>query len=226
MLLVDGHPLIGQALTTALRTDPTLETVHVLEDALDAERCIREARPDVAILNGLFQELRAARSTSRLRAVLPDLRVLVLTAVVDDDTLAACVRAGASGYLTKDCTVAELIEAVKRAHRGEILYSPDTLVALLSRPKPHEITHPLTPREQEALQAMADGLTVVETAGQMAIAVDTVRTHIKNSISKLGARSRLEAVMIGLRAGIIELRSVDASPGHDPSSSRVRQLVP
>jgi DNA-binding NarL/FixJ family response regulator len=225
VLLVDGNPLIGEALTAALRAEPVIEMLEVLDDAFAAERYIRGACPDVVILNCLFRGIRVAQSTSRLRATLPGLKVLVLTTLVDDDTLAACIRAGASGYLTKDCTIAELIDGIKRAHRGEALFSPDALVSLLSRPKRHEITCTLTPREQEVLQAMADGLTVVETARQMAIAADTVRTHIKNSIGKLGARSRLEAVMLGLRTGIVELRNVDVSPGQGASRSRARQLV-
>src|SRR3954447_19527312 len=225
VLLINSHRLFGEALCTVLRVDPSLDVLDLQEDALHAEPYVRTARPDVVVLECLFPETRAAQSIAMLMMALPGLKILVLTAVVDIDTLAACVQAGASGHLTRDCTIWQLIDAIKRAHVGEMLFSPEALISLLTGPKRHERAHTLTAREHEVLQAMADGLTVAETAERMAIAVDTVRTHIRNCMGKLGARSRLEAVLIGLRAGIIELRTPDVSAISHISGSRAQPLV-
>lgn len=211
ILIINGHRLIGEALATVLRTDPSLDVLDLQKGALHAESYIRTACPDVVVLDGPIPEIRAARSIAMLLMAVPTLKILVLTAALEENLLAACVRAGASGHLTQDCTPEEFIDAIKRVHGGERLFSPEALISLLTTQNRPESTYTLTAREHEVLQAMADGLTVTATAEQMAIAVDTVRTHIRNGMGKLGARSRLEAVLIGLRAGIIELRKLDVS---------------
>ncbi len=184
-----------------------LEVLPVLVDPHLAEAYVRDTIPDVVLLDGLFDSGEAAYNTRLLRAAHPPLKVLVLIRSVEHQLLANCIRAGASGYLTCEGTIAQALAAIKRVHAGELLLAPETVLAWLTQPEPGKSPTALTAREQEVLQAMADGLTVAEAAERMMIAIDTVRTHLKNAKSKLGVRSRLEAVMVGLRAGLVELQT-------------------
>ena len=212
VLLLDAHQLLAEALTIVLGADPDLEVVGSVADPRRALAQVRQARPDVVLMSYFLMHQDDARLAAALRSELPQLKILILTSTVDENTLFACVQAGAVGYVTKDRPPSELADAIKRVHAGEVLFAPNLLVKLLTRSQRQSETaisgpsvEPLTPRELEVLRAVATGMSTEEAAAHLGITVHTMRTHLKNVMIKLQARSKLEAVIVALRAGLIQL---------------------
>jgi DNA-binding NarL/FixJ family response regulator len=212
VLLVHEHQLLAEALAIVLEADPALEVVGALANPDVVAAQVRRRGPDVALVTHLPPRLDGACLTAALRAEFADLKVVMLTAAADEDTLSACIQAGAVGCVTMDRPPAEVVRAVKRAHAGETLFASDVLLNLLTRPpdpgREPELqppTQPLAPRELEVLQAVATGLSTEEAAARLGISVHTVRTHLKRALGKLGVRSKLEAVLVALKGGLIEL---------------------
>ncbi len=212
VLLVDSHQLLARALAIVLGADPDLEVVGAQRDATLAAECISRTRPDVVLVSYPMLLTEAAHLTELLRVEYPDTKVLVLTSTVDEATLQVCVRAGAVGCVAKDRPPVELVRAIKQVHAGEVLFTPSVLVRMLagarhtmSKPDASQASSSLGPRETEVLQSLAAGLTTDEVATHLGISVHTVRTHLKNAMSKLSARSKLEAVMVALKDGLITL---------------------
>jgi DNA-binding NarL/FixJ family response regulator len=205
VLLVHPERLFGEALAAALGGDPALAIVGVETRPQQAVARAREARPDVALLTDAFAVRPVAQCIAEMRAAATALKPLVLATRHDEEVIRACMHAGAIGYTTTDDSVAELGEAIKRAHAGEILLPPHLLADLSRRPSRPPARPPLGPRELEVLQVLATGSTAEEAAGQLLITVHTLRTHLRNALPKLGAHSKLEAIILALQHGLIEL---------------------
>jgi DNA-binding NarL/FixJ family response regulator len=220
VLIIDAHQLLAQALARVLNNDPQLEVVGTQGDPDLAVEAVRRTQPDVVLMSYPMMQLNGGELSTALRTESPNARVIVLTSAEDQQTLLACVQAGAVGYLNKDNPPTELISAIKQVHAGDVLFPSARLVSLLAqlrlkhRTEAPDVTRSLTPRELEVLRHLAMGMSTVEVACRLGIAVHTVRTHQKKLLSKLQARSKLEAVLFGLRAGLIELS--DNAP--DPST--------
>jgi DNA-binding NarL/FixJ family response regulator len=212
VLLADGHLLLAEALSHVLAADPMLHVVGVQTNPEAIGEHVRRTDPDLLLLSYFFMEHDDGRIARALRNQFPALPLLILTSSDDDQTIFSCVQHGAVGYVNKDRFTADLVGAIKRVSRGEVLFPSDVLVKLLTRAsqeqataRPEPSVQPLAPREIELLQAVAGGLTTGEVAARMNITVHTVRTHLKHILTKLGARSKLEAVVTALRHGMIEL---------------------
>ncbi|MER3457494.1 MAG: hypothetical protein C4309_01515 [Chloroflexota bacterium] len=138
---------------------------------------------------------------------------MILTSATEDEVLLRAIDAGASGFITKHRAINDVIAAVRAAHAGEMLIPPAMLLGLLSRlyqrqrqeEQARARLEPLTPRERQVLQALAQGLDNRETARRLRISPNTVRTHLQNAMSKLGVHSKLEAVVMALKYGLIEV---------------------
>jgi DNA-binding NarL/FixJ family response regulator len=207
VLLADSHQLLAQALATALRADAELEVVGVEPHLTTA--LLHRARPDVLVLSYLLMLTHRAHLVG-LRADFPDLKIIVLTAVLDEETLAACVQSGAVGCVVKHQSPADLGRAIRRVHAGEVLFSPELLARLLRRsPDPGPAPRPppagLRPREREVLRALAEGLSAAEVAERLAISPHTARSHLRGAMRTLEAHSTMEAVLRAAGAGLIEL---------------------
>jgi DNA-binding NarL/FixJ family response regulator len=214
VLVVGGHQLLADSLAIALSADPGLEVMGSETDPERALTRIRRVRPDVVLLNNSLGGSDCAEVICRLRTEAPDLKIIVLTSYSDDeDSLLACVQAGASGHQTTDRQPNELVDSIKRVHAGELDFAPDVLVNLMTRPRspgpppraPEARTPPLAPRELQVLQTVATGMSTGDAASALGITVHTVRAHLKNVMSKLQAHSKLEAVIFALKRGLIEL---------------------
>ena len=203
VLLVGAHRLVAEALGLALGADPELEVVDVRTEAGPAVDRVHETWPDVVLLDGSHTQRAAAELTATLRTALPELQIIVLNGTIDEDTLSAYVRAGAAGYFSNDGSLAELIHSIKQVHMGQVLFAPDQLVNLLTRPHSARLTQPLAPREAEVLQVLATGVSTEEAAAKLGISVHTLRTHVKKAITKLGVRSKLEAILLAIKEGLI-----------------------
>jgi DNA-binding NarL/FixJ family response regulator len=204
VLLADSHQLLAQALAVALGAAPDLEVVGVQPHLATAG--LRRARPDVLVLSYFLLLTHRAQLDAELRAEFPELKIVVLTAALDEETVAACVQAGAVGCVTKHHSPAELVRSIRRVLAGEVLFAPEVLVGLL-RPAPRPRAAPSSPttRERQVLQALAEGLSTDEVAERMVISHHTVRSHLKAAMAKLEARTKLEAVVSAINQAVITL---------------------
>ena len=213
VLVVGGHQLFADALAIVVGSDPSIEVVGTERDAEQAPARIRRTQPDVVLLNHFHEDSDCADVIARLRSEDDGLKVIVLTSAGDThEALYACVQAGAAGHQTTDRQPTELVDSIKRVHAGEMVFSPDVLVNLMTRPRPAPpprpalaTPQPLAPRELQVLQAVASGMSTGDAAVALGITVHTVRAHLKNVMTKLQAHSKLEAVIVALKRGLIEL---------------------
>ena len=209
VLVVERQRVFAAALAAVLAADPDLEIVGHLQGLGERLEDIVGMQPDVAVANFALLGPDAGYVTA-LHAKRPETKVLVLAETLDEATLAACARTGTAGGVAMDTSPDDLARAIKRVHAGEVLFAAHVLFRLLSQPRrgavlaaPAHLHEALGPREREVLEAAAAGLSTDETAARLSISTHTVRTHVKNVLSKLGARSKLEAVMIAIRMGLI-----------------------
>jgi DNA-binding NarL/FixJ family response regulator len=206
VLIVDDERLFAELLRVALRSADGIEVIDVVHDVQTAVRRMTEARPDVVLADYHLPDGTGSDIARTVRATLPDTSVLILTGDPSVTVLSDVARSGAVGHLTKDRPFDEVVEGVRAAALGEILFAPSELQRLLlereSRPRPLE---PLTARELEVLQLLAEGASTTQASDQLGISSATLRAHVQAILRKLGAHSRLEAVAEAARLGVITL---------------------
>ena len=205
VLIVDDHEVVASSLAMVLEAEPDLSIVGRAATLAEARSQLPSALPDVMLLDHRLPDGDGVSAIRELRALCPGVEVVVLTASSDDQLLMAAVDAGAAGFLSKSSGIDRLIEAVRAAAVGESVISPDLLVQLLTgaqRERQPQRT-PLTEREREVLSLVADGLSNAAIAERLDVSVHTVRHHIARLSGKLGAHSKLEALSIAVRQGLI-----------------------
>lgn len=205
VLVVDDHEVLAASLAHVLDDEPDFLSVGVAGTLEKARSMIRSTAPDVLLLDHRLPDGDGVAAIPELLALRPSLRVVVLTASAADHVLVAAIEAGASGFLSKTRSLAEVTSAVRSAATGEAVISPEMLARLLPRlsrggGRRHE---ELTEREREVLDLVADGLTNAAIADKLVVSVHTVRNHIANLSAKLGAHSKLEALSIAVREGLL-----------------------
>ena len=213
VLVVDDQTLFREALTTLLAVREELDVVGTAANGAQALELVAALRPDVVLMDLRMPVLDGVATTRRLRVEHPEVRVLVLTTFDGDDELFPALRAGAVGYLLKDATTPQLLEAVLAAARGESALQPSVAAKVLARlsqlpdlpnePRPQPLVDPLTPRELEVLQALADGLSNREAAERLYLSEGTVKNHVTNVLAKLGVRDRTQAALRARALGLL-----------------------
>jgi len=182
----------------------TVGTFASMEEALAK---IVALAPDIALCDIELPGMSGIEGVRRMRALLPDLQILMLTVFADNDHVFEAICAGASGYLLKDTPPARLVEAIRELHEGGAPMSPEIarkVVAMFSKvvpPKREE--HRLSARELEILQLLAEGHSYKTAAKALGLSLDTIRFHIRNIYEKLHVHSKSEAVVLALRKGIV-----------------------
>ncbi len=204
-VLLVGTRLYVEALASVLDAQDDLQIVGVLSDPFLVAPDVCDTQPDVTVMDQSADWIDIPNLIATLRRAHAGTRVVVLGDSLDRNLLSACVRAGAAGYRTTDCTVADLVRSIRQVHNGEALFEPDTLVDLLTFSAIPRLSQPLAPRELEVLKVLATGLSTGEAAAQLRISIHTVRTHLKKAMTKLRARSKLEAIILAHRDGLIDL---------------------
>jgi DNA-binding NarL/FixJ family response regulator len=210
VLLVDDHQLLTGSLSQLLAQEPDMEVVGVAGTVAEAKAMARE-RLDVVLMDYRLPDGTGAEAARSIKARWPEARVVMLTALNDDETVLESIQAGADGYVTKDRAVEDVVGAVRAAHAGEILLPRSVIMGIAervaaARDRGGDRRHaePLTPRELEVLRALTDGLSTPEICDRLFIAPNTLRTHVQNIMAKLRVHSKLEAVAFGLRHGLVE----------------------
>jgi DNA-binding NarL/FixJ family response regulator len=205
ILLVDDHGVVRQGLRMYLALDPELEVVGEAANGADAVRLAHELLPDVVLMDLLMPVMDGIAATAAIRRELPGVEVLALTSVLEDSAVYGAMRAGAIGYLLKDTEAGELCQAIKAAAAGQVQLSPPVAARLLREVPAPQHPEPLTERETEVLQHLAQGKSNKEIAAALVIAEKTVRTHVSSILGKLGVTSRTQAALHALRSGLVSM---------------------
>lgn len=209
VLIVDDHLAFARAVALRLQAEPDLEVVACTRSAAEGEAAARRMDPHVVLAGVESGDDDGIQMVSRLRSGKPSLRVLVLGSEEDAVVACAAVRAGASGFLTMAAPVDELVRAVRGVGRDETWISPRLLTDVLRKLQElpqlsgeQALVETLSRREREVLTLMMAGLDRSEIARQLFVSANTVRTHTRNLMAKLGVHSSVEAVSLALRAGL------------------------
>jgi DNA-binding NarL/FixJ family response regulator len=203
ILLTETRALLAGAIAVALGLDPKIQVIRATSSIASRPIGLLAAAVDVLIID-------TVSTVTQLRKEFPNLKVVVLGAAGDLGATLASVRGGAAAYVCETSTPDALADVIRRVHAGEAAYESSVLLALLQRPNltptpHHRRTARLSERELEVLRATAMGSSTTEAADTLGISLNTLRTHLKNILVKLEARSKLEAVIIAIREGRIQL---------------------
>ncbi|MBO9534323.1 MAG: response regulator transcription factor [Solirubrobacteraceae bacterium] len=217
-MLVDDDELVRRGLRLILSSDPALDVVAEAEDGDVALRRAAHHRPDVVLMDVRMPHMDGITATRELIAHVPDASVLILTTFEEDEYVLGALRAGASGFLLKRSTPEELLRAVHVVADGDALLSPTVTRRVIERfvkePAVSAAAEPglaeLTPRELEVFLLIARGRSNREIGAELTVEETTVKSHVRNVLMKLGARDRIQAVILAYEYGAI-------SPGEHPS---------
>ncbi|NED15826.1 response regulator transcription factor [Streptomyces sp. SID9124] len=205
IILADDHTVMRAGLVALLGSEPTLDIVGEASNGREAVDLVERLRPDVALLDLRMPVLDGVGATTEIVAGAVPTRVLILTTYDTDADIERGVEAGATGYLLKDATREQLVEAIHAASRGETVLAPrvaQRLVAKMRRPAPVA----LTARESDVLEAVADGLSNAEIGRRLFIGEATVKTHLLRIFAKLDVNDRTRAVVVALDSGLLKRR--------------------
>ena len=206
VLLVEDHEMVATGLRAVLDSEPDMAVVGWARTADEGFDLARELKPDVVLMDYRLPDADGASTASRILAELPGVAVLLVTGVETEAAVAAALDAGCAGFVSKGRGVTELAGAIRSAAGGAAVFPTELLasVARHGRDTPG-VGHDLTAREREVLNMLAAGHGTVEIAQELVVSMHTVRNHVRNILTKLGARTKLEAVVTAARAGLVEV---------------------
>ncbi len=209
LMLADDHRMLREGLSRSM-TEHGFDVVGEARDGVEAVNMAYSLSPDVVLMDVSMPEMDGVEACRQVRSSAPDTKVVMLTMHADQDVLANAIRAGACGYLVKDCSTEDIAGAVRLASSGETALSPQLAASMLDEVRkldmaPAREERVVTKREEEVLQLIADGCSTSEVAGQMYISQKTVKNHLASIYQKLDARDRTQAVLQAVRMGIVSL---------------------
>jgi DNA-binding NarL/FixJ family response regulator len=200
ILSVDDHPLIRQGIAGLLATQEDMDLIAQAANGREAIQQFRRHRPDITLMDLQMPEMNGLDAIIAIRGEFPDARIIVLTTYAGDMQALRAIKAGARAYLLKDSLHKELLATIRAVQAGKKSLSPEVSFGLAE----HATDDTLTPAEVRVLRLIAEGNANKEIAAQLLTSEDTVKGQVRNILSKLGAKDRTHAAMIGLKRGIIE----------------------
>ena len=203
VLLVDDHSVVLEGLRMFLGRDPELSVVGEAANGQEAIELARQLRPDVVLMDLLMPVLDGIAATAMIRKELPEIEVVALTSVLESAAVVGAVKAGAIGYLLKDTQAPELRRVIKAAAAGQVQLSPQASAYLAREMQSDSNPEPLTEREMEVLRLLSQGESNKEIASHLQIVEDTVKTHVRHILAKLGVQSRTQAVLRAISLGLV-----------------------
>ncbi|MCH7835387.1 MAG: response regulator transcription factor [Chloroflexi bacterium] len=213
-MIADDHALVREGTRQILEDQPGLEVVGEAQDGEEAVALVSRLHPDVVLMDIAMPKLNGIEATRLIKKESPSTSVLILTAYDDDQYIYALLDAGAAGYLLKSVRGEELAQAVRAVAQGESVLHPAIAAKVFKRyTSPGQATaqeeiEPLTERESEVLGMAAKGLSNKMIARELKLSDRTVQAHLSNIFGKLGVASRTEAVITGLRRGLLQLEEL------------------
>jgi two-component system response regulator NreC len=215
ILLCEDHALLRQGLRAIFRSFPCLEVVGEAANGREAVETVARLRPDVVLMDLEMPELNGMDATRRIVASRTGARVVILTLYDDEEIVASCLEAGASGYVLKDGPSTELITAIEAVRRGDMYLSPRALARVVeygAKGRPVKTRYELlTDREREVLKLLADGLSSKDIAARLQLSVKTVDVHKSNLMRKLGIHDRAGLVKYAIQRKLIRVPIMDGS---------------
>ena len=210
VLIADDHPLVREALHRALDSEEDIEVVAEASDGEEAVKLASELKPDVVVMDIVMPKLNGIEATKRIKEIAPNIAILILTAYDDDEYVLGLLDAGAAGYLLKSVRGRDLVRAIRAIRSGESVLHPNIIAKLLKRvmtmsteaQKSQEL---LSERESEILKLVAMGMTNREIARKLFLSERTIKAHLTNIFNKLNVASRSEAIVKGLKWGLVTL---------------------
>jgi len=201
ILAVDDHPILRQGIAGLIADESDMNLVAEAANGREAIQQFRAHRPDVTLMDLQMPEMNGLDAMLAIRGEFPDARIIVLTTYTGDVQARRALQAGARAYLLKNSLHKELLDTIRAVHAGRKNLSPEVSFELAE----HAAEDTLSPLEVRVLRLIADGNSNKEIATLLSVTEDSVKGHVRNILSKLGANDRTHATMIGIKRGIIEL---------------------
>lgn len=214
VLIVDDHPVVRKGIRSLLAEEQDINVIGEAVNGRDALAQAEALHPDVILMDLVMPEMGGVEAIARITAAHPEARILVMTSFAADDKVFPSIKAGALGYLLKDSDPEDLIRMIHQVARGELSIHPSIarkVIQELNRPAREPLTpSPLTDREVEILQLIAQGIENKEIARRLFLREATVRTHVSNVLGKLHLANRVQATLYALKKGIASLDDSEA----------------
>jgi NarL family two-component system response regulator LiaR len=211
-MIVDDQYIVRSGLATFVAVHPELELVAEAQDGAEAVELANTAQPDVILMDLIMPRLNGVEATRAILQQRPQVKVLAITSFKEKELVQGVLRAGASGYLLKDVTAAELAEAIRNVYAGRTALSPEAMQALLEAhtdERTPRLGHDLTEREHEVLTLMVKGLSNPQIAERLFLSLSTVKFHVSSILSKLQAATRSEAVRLALQHKLVSDQEIE-----------------
>jgi len=206
LLVVDDHAVVRKGLVMVLRLEPDLEVVGEAENGRIGLKAAQSLSPDIVLIDLVMPEMDGQEMALALRKSRPEIKIMMLTGTEVDDRVYDLVAAGVEGYVLKNIEPNELVRAIRAVVRGEAYLHPDVMKKVVTRMQTqHAPSITLTPREREVIEWMSTPNTYKQIASQLCVSEETIRSHAKNILEKLGQPNRAQAVLAAIRMGLIEL---------------------
>ena len=201
VLCVDDHPLLREGIAVLIGNQSDMELVAEAANGREAVEQFRKHRPDVTLMDLQMPMVNGFDAISAIRSEFPEARILVLTTHTGDVQVSRALKAGARAYLLKGSVREELLDTIRAVHAGQKRLSPEVAAEVAE----HATDDALTARETDVLRLVAGGNANKEIAARLSLTEETVKSHVRNIMAKLGANDRTHAVAIGVKRGIIDL---------------------
>jgi two-component system, NarL family, response regulator LiaR len=211
VVLVDDHDLLRRGMRTMLEADGNIEVVGEASDGTKVVQLVEETFPDVVLIDVVMPNKDGIEATAAIKETFPNVGVVVLSGHDEHQFIFDALKAGASGYLLKTADLDEVLQTVRSVANGQAKIDPELASRVLSEFKSYqkaevaEVFQPLTPREQEILQLMSEGLPNKTIATRLSISERTVTTHVANIYTKLQVNNRVSAIQEAMRRRILDL---------------------
>jgi len=214
VLIVDDHNMVRRGLATILKLEPDLQLVGEAGNGREAVEACGRVQPDVVLMDLIMPEMSGAAATAAIRRQWPQVQVIALTSFQEKELVREARRAGAIGYLLKNGSAADLAAAIREAHAGRSTLAPEAIQALIQAEPASPLalddladSFVLTPREQEVLALMIEGLSNPDIAERLVVSRSTAKAHVSTILSKMSVSNRAEAIALALQH-----KPVDSSP--------------
>lgn len=205
LLIVDDHAMVREGVKMYLKFDPTLEVIGEASNGQEALELLVQLSPDVILMDLVMPVLDGISTITEVKKRYPDIEIIALTSVLEDEKVVGAVQAGATGYLLKDSKPQELIEAIHAAGRGEVCLHPEAAKRLMRQVKTPDMRESLTPRETDILKMISRGYSNKDISKELDLSEYTIKAHVLSLLSKLELSSRTQAALFALKQGLVGL---------------------